>query len=85
MPVINRIADFHGEITAWRRDIHAHPELLYDVHRTAAAVADKLKSLGVKPAIVLRHMKTVNAARRKHDRWHGWPESPWQQALFDRF
>ena len=31
---------------AWRRDLHAHPELLYDVHRTAAAVADKLKSFG---------------------------------------
>jgi amidohydrolase len=46
MPIINRIADLHGEITAWRRDIHAHPELLYDVHRTAATVAEKLKSFG---------------------------------------
>jgi len=46
MPIVNRIADMHGEITAWRRDIHAHPELLYDVHRTAAAVADKLRSFG---------------------------------------
>jgi amidohydrolase len=46
MPIINRIADLHGDITAWRRDIHAHPELLYDVHRTAGTVADKLKSFG---------------------------------------
>jgi amidohydrolase len=46
MPIINRIADLHAEITAWRRDIHAHPELQYDVHRTAASVADKLKSFG---------------------------------------
>ena len=46
MPIINRIADFHPEITAWRRDLHAHPELLYDVHRTAGAVAEKLKSFG---------------------------------------
>jgi hippurate hydrolase len=46
MPIINRIADLHAEITAWRRDFHAHPELLYDVHRTAASVADKLKSFG---------------------------------------
>jgi len=46
MPIVNRIADFHSEITAWRRDLHAHPELLYDVHRTAATVADKLKSFG---------------------------------------
>jgi amidohydrolase len=46
MPIVNRIAAMHGEITAWRRDIHAHPELLYDVHRTAATVAEKLKSFG---------------------------------------
>src|SRR5580692_1743818 len=46
MPIVNRVADLHPEITAWRRDIHANPELLYDVHRTAASVADKLKSFG---------------------------------------
>jgi hippurate hydrolase len=46
MPIVNRIADLHGDIKSWRRDLHAHPELLYDVHRTAAAVADKLKSFG---------------------------------------
>jgi hippurate hydrolase len=46
MPIVNRIADLHPEITAWRRDIHAHPELLFDVHRTAAFVAEKLKSFG---------------------------------------
>jgi hippurate hydrolase len=46
MPIVNRIAALHGDITAWRRDIHAHPELLYDVHRTASTVADKLKDFG---------------------------------------
>src|SRR6201984_3059377 len=46
MPIVNRIAALHGDINAWRRDLHAHPELLYDVHRTAATVADKLKSFG---------------------------------------
>src|ERR1700734_3406252 len=46
MPIVNRVADLHQEITAWRRDIHAHPELQFDVHRTAASVADKLKSFG---------------------------------------
>ena len=46
MPIVNRIADLHGEITAWRHDLHAHPELLYDVHRTAATVAEKLKAFG---------------------------------------
>jgi hippurate hydrolase len=46
MPIVNRVADLHGEITAWRRDIHAHPEILYDVHRTAATVAERLESFG---------------------------------------
>jgi amidohydrolase len=46
MPIVNRIADFTAEITEWRRDLHAHPELLYDVHRTAATVAEKLQTFG---------------------------------------
>ena len=47
MAVINRLAEFHDEITQWRHDLHRHPELAFDVHRTAAFVADKLKSFGV--------------------------------------
>lgn len=46
MPIINRIADLQDEITAWRRDIHENPELLFEVHRTAAVVAEKLKAFG---------------------------------------
>jgi len=46
MPVLNRVAEFQPEIAAWRQDFHAHPELLFDVHRTAGIVADKLKSFG---------------------------------------
>jgi len=46
MPIINRVADLADEITAWRRDFHENPELLFDVHRTAGIVADKLKSFG---------------------------------------
>jgi len=46
MPIVNRIADLTAEITAWRRDLHAHPELQYDVHRTAGLVAEKLKAFG---------------------------------------
>ncbi|MGE0564420.1 MAG: M20 aminoacylase family protein [Pseudolabrys sp.] len=46
MPIVNRVADLHKDITEWRRDIHAHPELLYDVHRTAGVVAEKLKAFG---------------------------------------
>lgn len=47
MPVINRVAEFQDEIAAWRRDFHANPELQYDVHRTAAKVAELLRSFGV--------------------------------------
>src|SRR3954462_8112644 len=46
MPIINRVAELLPEIAAWRQDIHAHPELLFDVHRTAGVVAEKLKSFG---------------------------------------
>ncbi|MGA7803460.1 M20 aminoacylase family protein [Bradyrhizobium sp.] len=46
MPILNRVADLQPDIQAWRRDIHAHPELLYDVHRTAAFVADRLREFG---------------------------------------
>src|SRR5437868_7482143 len=46
MPIVNRVADLQPDIQAWRRDIHAHPELLYDVHRTAAFVAERLREFG---------------------------------------
>ena len=46
MPIVNRVADLHADITEWRRDLHMHPELQYDVHRTAGSVADKLKAFG---------------------------------------
>src|SRR6266540_5808390 len=46
MPIINRIAAMQDEIAGWRHDLHAHPELLFEVHRTAASVADKLKAFG---------------------------------------
>ena len=45
MPIMNRVADMHDEITAWRRDIHENPEILYEIHRTAGIVADKLQGL----------------------------------------
>jgi amidohydrolase len=46
MPIKNRIAEMHDEVTAWRRDLHEHPELLFDTHRTSALVADKLRAFG---------------------------------------
>ena len=46
MPILNSVAAFQPEIAAWRRDLHAHPEVLFDVHRTAGFVADKLREFG---------------------------------------
>ncbi len=46
MPVINRVAEFADDVKAWRRDLHEHPELLFDVNRTAGIVAEKLRAFG---------------------------------------
>lgn len=46
MPIRNRLAEMHPEITAWRRDLHAHPELEYDLPRTCALVAERLRAFG---------------------------------------
>ncbi len=71
MPIVNRVAAMHEEITAWRRDIHEHPEIGFEVHRTAGIVAEKLQAFGcdeVVPGIgktgvvgVIRGRKTASA------------------------
>ena len=47
MPIVNRIAEFHAEMTEWRRDLHAHPELSMQESRTSAMVQAKLREFGV--------------------------------------
>ena len=47
MPILNRAAELQDDVSAWRRHLHANPELLYDVEETAAFVVDKLTSFGV--------------------------------------
>ncbi len=46
MPVKNRFAELLPEITAWRRDLHENPEILFDTHRTSKIVAEKLRAFG---------------------------------------
>jgi amidohydrolase len=46
MPVKNRFAELQDEITAWRRDMHENPEILFETHRTSALVAEKLQAFG---------------------------------------
>jgi hippurate hydrolase len=47
MSIINRIAEFHAEMTEWRHQIHAHPETAFEEHKTAAFVAERLESFGI--------------------------------------
>lgn len=47
MPVLNRIAEFHADMTAWRHHLHTYPELQFDLPRTAAFVAERLQAFGV--------------------------------------
>ena len=47
MAVENWVAKHVESLTAFRRDLHQNPELLYDVTRTAATVADALRTAGV--------------------------------------
>ena len=47
MPIINRIADYADDMTAWRQHLHAHPEVGFDCHQTAAFIAEQLRDFGV--------------------------------------
>ncbi|NUH66218.1 amidohydrolase [Sulfitobacter sp. S0837] len=46
MAVKNRFAELHDDITAWRRDLHENPEILFETHRTSGIVAEKLRAFG---------------------------------------
>jgi hippurate hydrolase len=47
MKIIDEIATFQDDMTAWRRDIHAHPELGFEENRTSDIVAGKLEEFGM--------------------------------------
>ena len=74
MPAVDRIGAFHDEMTTWRRDIHAHPELGFEEHRTSDLVAGgaffdiDIEGVGahgarpessVDPVVVASHMVTA--------------------------
>ncbi|KUF11512.1 M20 aminoacylase family protein [Pseudoponticoccus marisrubri] len=46
MPIRNRIAEWQEELTAWRHDLHRHPELRWEETRTASLVAERLRGFG---------------------------------------
>lgn len=47
MPPVNRIAEFSAEMKTWRRWLHQHPELGFELPKTAGFVADRLREMGV--------------------------------------
>ena len=47
MAIVNRIADFHRDLAAWRHEIHAHPETAFEEKRTADFVAQRLQEFGI--------------------------------------
>ena len=47
MPIIERMKEFHSELTQIRRDFHAHPETAFEERRTSDRVAEILASLGI--------------------------------------
>lgn len=69
MPVKNRFAELHDEITAWRRDLHAHPELLFDTYRTSAMVEEKLRAFGCDEVVTgLGRTGVVGVIKGRSDR-----------------
>ena len=66
MPVHNRIAEFTADMTAWRQDIHAHPELAFDEHRTSDLVAEKLASWGISVTRGIAGTGLVGTLRNGH-------------------
>src|SRR3984885_4043629 len=68
MPIINRIAEFHREMTEWRHDLHAHPELALQETRTSGVVQAKLQEFGVDEIITgLARTGVVGVIRGRGD------------------
>jgi len=67
MPIRNRIAELHPEITAWRQHLHANPELLFDTADTGRFVADKLRAFGCDEVVTgLARNGVVGVIRGNH-------------------
>jgi amidohydrolase len=63
MKIDPMIAGFADELTEWRRDIHAHPELGFEEHRTSALVAERLRAFGCEVATGIGQTGVVGTLR----------------------
>lgn len=59
----NKVAEIMPEVVAWRRDLHEHPELSNQEFRTAAMVADHLRSLGMEVQTEVAHTGVIGILR----------------------
>jgi amidohydrolase len=67
MAIYPQIAAFRGEMTAWRRDLHANPETAFEEHRTAQFVADKLQGFGIEVVRGLAGTGVVGVLKGRHE------------------
>jgi amidohydrolase len=67
MAIYPQIAAFRGEMTAWRRDLHANPETAFEEHRTAQLVADKLQGFGIEVVRGLAGTGVVGVLKGRHE------------------
>jgi hippurate hydrolase len=62
---VEHVRRHHAELTALRRDLHAHPELAFEESRTAGLVADKLAGWGIEVHRGLAKTGVVGVVRGK--------------------
>lgn len=65
MPIINRIADFHADMTAWRRHIHENPETAFEEVKTSEFVSQKLTEFGIEVHRGIAHTGVVGVLHGK--------------------
>jgi hippurate hydrolase len=63
MGIKPEITELHEELTAWRRELHTHPELAFEEHRTSEFVAKKLSEFGLEVHRGLAHTGVVGVLK----------------------
>ena len=66
MSIRQRLDEIHAEMTEWRRDFHAHPEIGFEEKRTSEIVAQKLGEWGIEVHRGLGGTGVVGVIRGKH-------------------
>jgi amidohydrolase len=67
MSPVEHIHRWHADFTAMRRDLHMHPELGFEEHRTARLVCERLTALGIEHHAGIGRTGVVAVVRGKTD------------------